>query len=51
MPQQTWEFHIQLAGSGGHITDTASGPSETDARRAIYARYPGCKITSSKKIG
>ena len=51
MPQYTWEFYIQLPNGGGTIRDTASGSSEFDARRVIRARYPGCLITSSNRIG
>ena len=49
MPQYTWEFCILLPGGKGSIKDTASGPSEMDARKVIYARYPGCSITSSSQ--
>jgi hypothetical protein len=50
MPQNTWDFVIQLPNGGGTIRDTASGPSEYDARRVIKARYPGCLITSSSQV-
>ena len=46
----TWEFSIALTNGRGSIRDTASGPSEYDARRVIKARYPGCNILSSREI-
>ena len=47
---RTWEFSIALPNGKGSIKDTASGNSETDARRVIKARYPGCNIISSREI-
>jgi DNA-directed RNA polymerase subunit RPC12/RpoP len=38
--QRTFEFSIALPNGGGCIHVTASGASEMDARRAVYAQYP-----------
>jgi hypothetical protein len=48
--QRTFEFSVVLPNGGGCIRVTESGASETDARRAVHARYPGCNITSAREL-